>query len=387
MKQLSIYIFLLLITFSCNDKTEDDFILPKGRTVLVYIAGDGKPGSTSNLSSEVAETQEALMEGWSDEIKGSLIVFADRNDSPPVLVRIGMHKNKIVADTLRSYSNENSASPELLQQVIGDTQLLAPGESYGLVLFSHASGWLPEGAFKDPAGWGGSPKITPRSILEDQGREMELADFVAAIPDGMFEFIASEMCFMSSVETAYALRNKTKYLLASAPEVLSPGFRPIYKTSLNILFEPEANLEGFGQAFFDYHNGQQGVNQSAAISLVKTSEMEALATFTRGITPKLTLTQNQIDQVQHYDGNPPRSSSLPHLFFDFRDYINKIATPQQMLQIDELLSKTVIFKRNTPKLWEIPIAKHSGLSVYIPQASLPNLNAAYKETDWYKAVN
>ena len=384
MKQLYIYIFLLLITFSCNDKTEDDFILPKGRTVLVYVALD------NNLSGEMVDVHASLMEGWENSTKeGALILFADsRRDENPLLIQIKEHKGVVIADTLiKYYDNKNSASPELLRKVIADTKLIAPGDSYGMLLFSHASGWLPAKSFEDPVGWGDSPKVTPRSIFEDQGHEMEFDDFVEAIPDDMFEFIASEMCFMSSVETAYALRNKTKYLLASAPEVLSPGFEPIYKTSLNLLYKSTPDLEEFGKRYYDHFNGLQGAYKSAAISLVKTSEMEALATFTRGITPKLTLTQDQIDQVQHYDGNPPRSSSLPHLFFDFRDYIAQVATPTEINQLDDLLDKAVIFKQNTPKLININIAKHSGLSVYIPQEGIDRLNEAYEMTDWYRAVN
>jgi hypothetical protein len=213
---------------------------------------------------------------------------------------------------------------------------------------------------------------------------MEFDDFVAAIPDGMFEFIASEMCFMSSVETAYALRNKTKYLLAAAPEVLSPGFEPIYKTSMDMLYKSKPDLEGFAQAFYDYFNGLQGEYKSAAISVVKISEMQALADFTRKID--LELTQEQIDVVQHYDRIPPRSSSFPYLFFDYRDYIAQVATDAQMAELDELLDKAVIFKRSTPKLIKLPIPRHSGLSVYIPQDGLPRLNEAYEQTEWYKAV-
>ena len=277
----------------------------------------------------------------------------------------------------------SSASPELLRQVINDTKVIAPASSYGMILFSHATGWLPAKAFKDPAKWdplfSGRQQVVPRSIFEDQGREMELADFAAAIPDGMFEFIASEMCFMSSVETGYALRNKTKYLLASAPEVLSPGFTPLYTTSLDLLYKPQADLEGFAQAFFDYFNGLQGAYRSAAISLVRTSEMESLATLTREIN--LSLSQEQIDQVQYYD-----RQGKPHVFFDFGDYIKKAATADQISRMNVLLDKAVIFKLNTPKLININIDKHSGLSVYIPQASLPRLNKAYEDTEWYKAI-
>lgn len=327
----------------------------------------------------------SLMEGYENlENEGSLLLFADtKGDKYPQLIKIEKRKGVVVSDTLLAYQNENSASPELLRRVIADTKLIAPAKSYGLMLFSHATGWLPAKAFQNPARWGAAvadnqPPVL-HSIFEDSGREMEFADFVEAIPDGMFDFIASEMCFMSSVETAYALRNKTKYILASAPEVLSPGFEPIYKTSLDLLYKPTADLEGFAQAYFDYFNGLSGQYQSAAISVVKTSEMQALADFTRNIN--IDLTQEQVDKVQVYDRN-----GRPNVFFDFRDYIAKVATDAQMKELDELLDKAVVFKRSTPKLININIPKHSGLSVYIPQEALPRMNEAYQDTEWYKAI-
>lgn len=388
MKQLYIIttlLFSILLTFfSCSEDPKVDPILPTGRTLLVYVALD------NSLYGEMADVHASLREGWGNEdINGTLLLFADtRRGGNPVLINIKKQNGEVISDTIRTYTNDNSASPELLRQVIADTKLIAPANSYGMLLFSHASGWLPATAFINPLKWeagvNNSSKLGSRSIFEDNGREMEFHDFVTAIPDGMFEFIASEMCFMSSVETAYALRNKTDYLLAAAPEVLSPGFEPIYRTSLGLLYKAKPDLEGFAQAFFDYFDGLQGEYRSAAISVVKTSEIQALANFTRTVAP--VLTQDQIDVVQHYDRIPPRSSSFPYLFFDYRDYIAQVATEAQMNELDGLLDKAVIFKRSTPKLINIYIPKHSGLSVYIPQERLPRLNKAYEGTDWWKAV-
>ena len=384
MKRDYLYIFLLLLVFSCSKS--DEPLLLRGRTLLVYVALD------NDLSHEMSAVHASLMEGWGNSKNdGSLLVFADtRGGSNPVLMNIVLRKGKVVSDTVRTYNNDNSASPELLRQVIADTKLIAPAKSYGMLLFSHASGWLPERAFANPLKWeaaaSNGSKLGSRSIFEDNGREMEFDDFVKAIPDGMFEFIASEMCFMSSVETAYALRNKTKYLLAAATEVLSPGFEPVYRTSLGLLYKTKPDLEGFAQEFFDYFDLLKGDPniRAATISIVKTSEMQALADFTSKIA--LNLTQDQIDVVQHYDRIPPRSSSFPYLFFDYRDYIAQVATDAQMTELDGLLDRAVIFKRSTPKLINIDIPKHSGLSVYIPQDNLPRLNEAYEGTDWYKAT-
>ena len=389
---VTLYLFILLTAFSCSkDPLPDPPInKPEGRTLLVYIA------LNNSLDNEIKDIHDALKEGWDSKTMGSLVILThSKGDDSPMLIKLKEHNNVSVADTLKWYTGMSSASPALIRQVIADTKEIAPGKSYGMILFSHASGWLPARAYINPIKWEASREensmVTTYSIFEDwdvdeyDKQEMEFADFAEAIPDGMFEFIASEMCFMSSVETGYALRNKTDYLLAAAPEVLSPGFTPIYPTQLGLLYKKEPDLKGFGQAFFDYFDGQQGELRSAVISLVKTSEMDALAELTHRISLP-SLTQEQIDNIQEYDGNY-RNASWPHLFFDFEDYMSQNATTQQLEELKEQLSKTVIFKRNTPKLININIRKHSGLSVYIPQASLPKLNEAYMETDWWKAVN
>lgn len=60
MNQRYLYLFLLLTIFSCTK--EIDISLPKGRTILVYLAGD------NDLSSEVPEMQAELMEGWTPKL-------------------------------------------------------------------------------------------------------------------------------------------------------------------------------------------------------------------------------------------------------------------------------------------------------------------------------
>lgn len=377
---LQLILSLFIIALASCSKDNNDIIDPTNveRTLLVYLAGD------NNLSHEVKEMHDALLKGWNHKTMGPLIIFADHKQSSPLLIKLENRNGQNVSDTLRRYAIENSASAQLLKQVINDTKVVAPNKNYGMVLFSHATGWLPEKAFVNPSRWGTSSgnnefQIAPLSIFEDNGREMELTDFASAIPDGMFHFMAFDMCFMSSVETIYALRNKTEYMIAAAPEILAPGFTPLYSTSLDKLYKSEPDLKGFADAFYNYFNGLQGAFQSAAISVISTSQIEALAAKTREIAP--TLTQEQIDKVQYYDRN-----GKPHVFFDFGDYIKQVATQKQSDELASLLDKVILFKRNTPKLIDISITKHSGLSVYIPQSTLPELNKAYEKTDWWKAI-
>ncbi len=340
------------------------------RTLLVYLAGD------NDLSNEVADKTRALLDGWNPAL-GQLLVFTDTHGGTPVLTRAVARDGQTMTDTPRVYSETNSASPRLLREVINDTRRLAPATSYGMILFSHATGWLPAGAFENPLAW--RPKAT-RSLFKDGTREMELMDFVDAIPDGMFDFMVFDMCFMAGVEVAYALRGKTPLMVATATEILSPGFTPIYSSHLSLLYKSKADLTAFADAFFNYFDALEGVYRSAAVSVIRTAETEPLVRLIKDISPKLTPTE--IENIQHFD-----RKGKPRLFFDLGDYLHATAkTDEQHRQVDDALARAVVFKKQTSRLINLDILKHSGLSIYIPQEGLSELNEAYKETSWAKAM-
>lgn len=358
----------ILLAVCCTHERE---VAPNNtgkRTLLVYLAGD------NDLSSEVSEKKRSLLDGWSPNL-GQLLVFSDTYSGTPVLTQAARHNGKSVWDTLRVYSETNSASPQLLRDVIGDTRQFAPAASYGMILFSHATGWLPQGAFNNPLAW--HPQAT-RSLLKDGTREMELSDFKDAVPDGMFDFMVFDMCFMAGVEVAYALRGKTPFMVASATEILSPGFTPVYSTHLSSLYRSEADLKTFAGAFFDYFDAQEGQYRSATVSVIRTAETETLVQLIKELSPDLT--QTEIDGIQHFD-----RKGKPHLFFDLGDFLHAAAkTDSRHHQIDDALGRAVVFKNQTSRLISIGILKHSGLSVYIPQEGLDKLNEAYKDTDFYR---
>ena len=67
-----LYLFLLITAFSCSKDPKVEPIVPKGRTVLVYIALD------NNLYDEMSDVHASLMEGWGNsDVDGSLLMFAE----------------------------------------------------------------------------------------------------------------------------------------------------------------------------------------------------------------------------------------------------------------------------------------------------------------------
>jgi hypothetical protein len=269
---------------------------------------------------------------------------------------------------------ENSASPEVFADVLRRVVETYPADSYGLILFSHASGWLPEGTLS-----------APRSLVQDEAEDawMAMTDFAAAIPDRQFDYIVFEACFMAGIEVAYELRNRTNTIVASSAEILSPGFRSVYETSVNELFKKDAGLVKFTKDAYDAVNAQTGELRSATFSVIETKGLQALSDWLR---ENVSVEKHvDIGDIQHFD----RYSY--HLFFDFEDYfLRTLKDGARQDELKRLINDCVLFKASTPEFMlsymGFKIEKHSGLTTYIRQSNYPYLNAQYEELEWFKKI-
>jgi hypothetical protein len=154
--------------------------------------------------------------------KYNLLAYIDTPNNNPYLLKIT--KGKI--DTLKQYNMQNSASKQVLKSIIDETFSLFPAESYGLILWSHGTGWLPEGVYDH------AKETNVRSFGKDNSKEMEITDLAEAIPENL-DFIIFDACLMSGIEVLYQLRNKTEIIIASPTEILVAGFP--YKNIIPVL--------------------------------------------------------------------------------------------------------------------------------------------------------
>ena len=368
MMKVYLYIYIvILIFFSFISCTEEHSIeVPSARrTVLVYMSGD------NNLSDETYTKIDSIASGWHNR-RDNLLIYQDAlgEKGTPSLLRVVASDTRPYTEVIKEYPEGNSASAEVFSEVMQDVFSLYPAPGFGLLVFSHGTGWLPEGMF-----------TRPRSIMNDTGREMEISDFARVIPDHAFDFIILEACLMSGVEVAYELRNKADYLVASSAEILSPGFSPVYPELINYLFEPEADLKSFVRCYYEYCNALPGVYRSVTMSLLRLGAMDGLAEVTRSVFLNAGSLTNGIGiaDVQCFDWTGHK------LFFDFGDYMEQL-NPGLYPLVGSALDKAVVYKVSTPSFVTLPIYKHSGLTTYISQDSYPELNKAYQETAWYKEV-
>lgn len=344
-------LLLLLLFLSCEKEAEDDPFYSK--TLIVYMAAD------NDLSSDAGKNIEQIIEGCRLLSKdNNVVIYIDsRNDQPSVFqIRSG---RKILQKT---YSDHNSATPEVMESVLTDIVHTNPSLSYSLILWSHGTSWLPENA-------------SLRSFGKEKSREIDIIDLEKSLPVH-FDLILFDACLMGSVEVAFQLKEKTDYIIASPAQIIVDGFP--YDKIMNLFFGDEQTYRQIVEEYYLYYSGLDGAWKSAIAALIKTDELENLAVLTLDIISSYPLDKWNYNEksVQLLDPGLP-------VYHDFYDFLKKNYPASLLDRLDKQLEKVVLYKITTNKILdEISIREFCGFSSYIPNPDYPLLNEYYKKLSW-----
>lgn len=366
---------LLLTLISCNGGLHAPLSgdSEAKRVLLFYLAGD------NNLSREIPLRKEAILDGWDSHL-GPLYIYSDEGSRKGAeLMEAVEGPNGKTYRVISHYAKAPSSSGSFMHGIIEEVSTRHPNKKLGLICFSHATGWLPT----LPDGTILQSENEHRSLFQDGNTMMPLDSFSRALSGYPLDYIVFDMCFMSSVEVAYRLKDITPYMVGSAAEMLSPGFTPIYKKHLSLLYKQDVSksLTAFATAYFNHVEQQEGLYRSATISVIRTSGTAQLALLTKKLS--LGIDSFSTTGIQYFDRN-----GVPHLYYDLRDFLLQLSHNSSAAReyIDAALSQTVIYKAQTEKLIRLPIYSHCGLSTFIPSSATPELNKAYASTAWAAAI-
>lgn len=106
----------------------------------------------------------------------------------------------------------NSANGETLAQFLAWAMRAYPAKRYALALGSHGDGWL--GVITDDT-QGGIISLSQFGLALESVRQL--------LPEGRFDLVINDACFMASVEFLAVLSRYARYTLASAEIVLNPA--------------------------------------------------------------------------------------------------------------------------------------------------------------------
>jgi hypothetical protein len=261
---------------------EPEDVVPVSKSTLIYMVAD------NNLDYYGVKNIKELEQGLPVDSKGYIFVFVDRgkggNPNHPYLLQISRNtvNQSITSTILQSYKEQNSCNPECLKQIINDVEGYCQSldtRLSRLVLWSHGSGWLPQGISFD------SNKHNPmlrsfglddgEALAKENGEEMEITGLAEALSGHQFEYLIMDACFMGTVETAYELKDYFDYMILSPSEILSMGFP--YKEVACDLVNSDIKVQDIVNKYFAFYADKKNAFCSATISMVNCNYLTELA--------------------------------------------------------------------------------------------------------------
>lgn len=383
-KRLLLFAFILIhfvfCFVGCDEKTDVPPIQPlNNRTILVYMLADNDLGyyydyDTDNIN--------AMCEAFANKnIDGRLLIFHSETDEQPCLKEIYKPAtNKPCSiKILQTYPDCNTTDTATVERVMEDVKRLAPSSSYGIVFWSHATGWLPQNRFYSSERREASSSFGREG---EEGRTIDIDLLAKSLRNIHFNFMLFDACMMGSVEVAYELRNVCDYIVATPTETLGDGFP--YKEITPMFFEKEINYKEICNRYYDTFIAP-GTYECGTIALINTLHLERLADICAEIVQGKTeeIRSLPIDCIQWYD------RQRPHVFYDLGDYIQHLTGDDTVAynRFIEQLDKTVEYKATSSKFFNLPISHFSGLSCYIPFSSNDIVTEDYyKKLQWYNKL-
>lgn len=336
------------------------------RTVLVYMVANNSLGASRYDELDLDEMYEARTRlgdaRW-------LVYRAPRDGAPQLL--------ELTDDdwlSHKTYDNDIfSVSSERMSEVIDDVKRIAPAESYGLVLWSHAHGWLQNGLEE--------PVVQAKSFGDDRGHTMNITTLAEVLDGRGFDYIYMDCCYMASVEVAYQLRGVTDHIIASACELPANGMP--YDQNVPLLADGSTeSLVRAATNTFDNYDALTGTARTCTMSVIDTSALDRLAAAVRAVY----VTSDGVE-----DGYVPQRFMTVRTgyYYDLADYLDAHTDVSEDIRAEyrAALNEAVIYAAATPYIWNsVPINTHCGLTTYILDSKESAQTKNYYQLEWWDNI-
>lgn len=343
-----LYTLLVIVLAACsNEIPEQQPAKRSGRTVLAYLISNNKAGSLDTyLRDNVIDMYTAL-----GNMKESctLLVFyrpytGDAPLSKPTLMSFyadgrGNINNvaaltgteltfdavcRIAQKKEYTMNSQIATDPAVMEEVFTDMQTVAPSDSYGLILGSHASGWMK------------GTSVPTKAFGDDDGYNIDIPDLADVLKNSFSEkldFVLFDACMMGTAEVGYELRETTSYCIASVMETPVYGFP--YDQILPYLYSENVDYSAVCHEFISFNKTKDAWGTCAVMDC---SQMENLAS---AVKAKLSewqdaLSSVSMQNVQQYGVGKYRSSSSDYRYFsyDVLDFFRELGKKSGVVEAD-----------------------------------------------------
>lgn len=413
------YILLVIVLAACsNEIPEQQPAKRSGRTVLAYLISNNKAGSLDTyLRDNVIDMYTAL-----GNMKESctLLVFyrpytGDTPLSNPTLMSFytdgrGNVNNQPVlsGDNLTfeavcqiaqkkeyTMNSQIATDPAVMEEVFTDMQAVAPSDSYGLILGSHASGWMKGNS------------VQSKAFGDDDGYNIDIPDLAGVLKNSFSEkldFVLFDACMMGTAEVGYELRETTSYCIASVMETPVYGFP--YDQILPYLYSENVDYSAVCHEFISFNKIKDAWGTCAVMDC---SQMENLAS---AVKEKLSEWEDALSSVSMQNVQQYGVNSYKYFSYDVLDFFRELGRKSGIVKTTDLneaiasvqsaLNQAVIAKDCLSGVdydfdgLVIDGTRFCGIGMYIPKEvndyvpdniSWNNWNSYYEQSiSWYHAA-
>ncbi len=374
------------------------------QTIMVYFVG-------TSLGDFYSTNALKMLETLNKDIQGDarlLITFTDSSsDATLYELRYDNSLKKAVKEKVREVELEMPYDSKTFEANIRRMKEFAPAEKYALVIGSHGHGWTPKnfttsestlrrfGMTLPPMLWQ-RPEGALTRYIGDNGYtvQYDVSEITTAIKanDISLEYILFDACFMGNIETAYELRDVTKYIIGSPCEIMGAGF-PYSKVLPHMLTEggKSYDLDKICSNYVEHYRNAAGIAvRSACIGVTHTAELESLAAIVKRMNSTERKEGFSLSNVQYYDGissfhNPE------HIFYDFDDFVEQSCADEKLVEeFKTQLAKTVTSLYHTDTFYSAYDSKSHPINHYSGTTTSADVNyccVEWRYTAWYKATH
>ena len=386
MKKLFIrYILPVIAVFalaSCHDNDGPKCPATPERTVLVYQVANNNLGNEGWDRADIDEMRQAAQAG--DIGCNHLLVYNSRRSGITLLEILPDR-----VDTVKIYdSSDLSVSSRRMKEVLADVRKLRPAQGYGLILWSHGTGWIQDGISDELD----APKRSFGS--ESNGQKMNVTTLARTLEGENLEFLYFDCCFMGPVETLYELRDVAPVIVSSPSELPNPGMP--YHLNVGPFFrEKSADLVTAAKNTFEYYDAMTTKeDRTCTMTVTDQTKLEALAAATKAIYERATDLYPSDFVPQRYENGVLRQ----YKYFDFRQYVNALCltasgeprfdgAAQLAADFNRAFSDAIIYFGSTPMLWDsVSLANATGLTTNILRNADSAAIGNYNTLGWYTDV-
>lgn len=338
-----LYTLLVIVLAACsNEIPEQQPAKRSGRTVLAYLISNNKAGSLDTyLRDNVIDMYTAL-----GNMKESctLLVFyrpytGDAPLSKPTLKSFyadgrgninnvaALTGSELTFDAVcriaqkKEYTmnSQIATDPAVMEEVFTDMQTVAPSDSYGLILGSHASGWMK------------GTSVPTKAFGDDDGYNIDIPDLADVLKNSFSEkldFVLFDACMMGTAEVGYELRETTSYCIASVMETPVYGFP--YDQILPYLYSENVDYSAVCHEFISFNKTKDAWGTCAVMDC---SQMENLAS---AVKAKLSEWQDALSSVSMQNVQQYGVNSYKYFSYDVLDFFRELGRKSGVVKTTDL---------------------------------------------------